>query len=54
MLMGNLFFVDDLPSGMATSERESAAPAFGIAHATTVPENFDPEEAGDGEDRPAE
>ena len=54
MLMSNSLFVDDLPSSMATNERESAAPAFGIAHATAVPENFDPERAGDGEERPAE
>jgi hypothetical protein len=54
MLMGNFLFVDDLPSSMATNERESVAPAFGIAHATVVPENFDPEEAGFVEERPAE
>ena len=28
---------------MATSERESVGTPFGIAHATVVPENFEPE-----------
>jgi len=36
---------------MATRERESVGPRFGIAHATVVPENFEPAESpGDGED----
>ena len=37
---------------MATSERESVRPSFGIAHATVVPENFEPESepAEDGDD----
>jgi hypothetical protein len=35
---------------MATSERESVGTPFGIAHATVVPENFDPERAPEEED----
>jgi hypothetical protein len=37
---------------MATSERESVRPTVGIAHATVVPENFDPERTPDEGGRP--
>ena len=37
---------------MATREDEPVGPPFGIAHATVVPENFDPErDRGDAERR---
>ena len=59
MLMGNLLIPDDPPSGMATRERESVGPRFGIAHATVVPENAgaaeppgdDGDGGGDGDDK---
>ena len=52
MLMGNLLVTDDPPPGMATRERESVGPQFGIAHATVVPENFEAAEppGDDGND----
>jgi len=39
---------------MATSERESVRPSFGIAHATVVPENFEPGRSSGGTDESAE
>lgn len=51
MLMGNLLSAEDRSAGMATRECEPAAPPFGIAHATVVPTNFDPDGAGDEEAR---
>jgi hypothetical protein len=36
---------------MARSEQESVGTPFGIAHATVVPENFDPERALESGDR---
>jgi hypothetical protein len=39
---------------MATRERDSPGPSFGIAHGTVVPENAEPDRLADDAERPDE
>ena len=50
MRMGNFLCPGVGHPGMATRERKSVGPPFGIAHATVVPGNYDPERAPDEDD----
>ena len=57
MRMGNYLWPGFRNTGMATSERDAARPTVGIAHATVVPENFEPERGSEedgNEDRTEE
>ena len=50
MLMGNFLVVGDRSPHMATGDRESAGPSFGIAHGTVVPGNGSPDELPEDDD----